>query len=154
MVLIDASSEFLQDNETADQWTIQRKLMKVDAADIADSVAEYPDIERFDIDATFAALRAAPPLRPMPLVVLSADELLGPQFPAMIASGALAADTPPDFGTMFDAAQAKAQAQLAQLEPDAIHITRTNSGHDIHLTQPQVVTDTIRLTSDLSRNQH
>ena len=54
MVLVDASSEFLQDNETPEQWAIQRKLMKVDASEIADSLAEYPDIERFDIDARFA----------------------------------------------------------------------------------------------------
>jgi pimeloyl-ACP methyl ester carboxylesterase len=150
LVLVDASSEFLQDAETPDQWKIQRKLMAVDAADIADSVAEYPDIERFDIDATFAALRAAPALRPMPLTVLSADELFGPQFPAMIASGAMPADTPPDFGTIFDAAQAKAQARVAQLEPNAIHITHSNSGHNIHLIQPQLVTDAIRLTADLA----
>ena len=154
MVLIDASTEFLQDNETPEQWTIQRKLMKVDAADIADSVAEYPDIERFDIDATFAALRAAPALRPMPLFVLSADDLLAPQFPTMIASGALPADTPPGFGSVFDAAQATAQARLAQIEPDAIHITQTNSGHNIHLVQPQLVADTIRLTADLARSRN
>jgi hypothetical protein len=42
---------------------------------------------RLDIDATFVQLRAAPALRPMPLVVVSADEPLGPQFAAMIASG-------------------------------------------------------------------
>ncbi len=143
MVLIDPPSEFLQDAETPDQWAIQRRLMKVDAAEIADSVAEYPDIERFDIDATFATLRAAPSLPPIPLVVLSADELLAPQLPALIASGALPADTPPDFGPIFDAAQAKAQARLAQLTPDAVHITKTNSGHNIHLIQPQLVTDAV-----------
>lgn len=154
MVLVDASSEFLQDAETPEQWTIQRKLMKVDGAEIPDSLAEYPDIERVDIDATFSALRAAPALRSMPLVVLSADELLAPQFPAMIASGALPTDIPPDFGVTFDAAQAKAQARLAQLEPDAVHITRTNSGHNIHLIQPQIVTDAVRLTIDLSRLGH
>lgn len=143
MVLIDPPSEFLQDAETPEQWAIQRRLMKVDAAEIADSVAEYPDIERIDIDATFATLRAAPALPPIPLVVLSADELLAPQFPAMIASGALPAGTPPDFGPIFDAAQAKAQARLAQLTPDAVHITNTNSGHNIHLIQPQLVTDAV-----------
>ncbi len=151
MVLVDTPSEFLQDNETPEQWKIQRRLMKVDGADIADSVAEYPDIERFDIDATFAALRAAPALRPMPLVVISADELLGPQLPAMIAAGSVPAGTPADFGDTFDVAQAKAQAQLARLEPDAVHITKTNSGHNVHLVQPQIVTAAIRLAADLGR---
>lgn len=144
MVLVDASSEFLQDAETPDQWKIQRVLMRVDAADIPESVAEYPDIETFDIDTTFAQLRAAPRLHPMPLVVLSADELLGPSFPSMIASGAVPADAPPDFGFIFDAAQAQAQTRLAALVPNAVHITHTNSGHDIHLVQPQLVVNAVR----------
>lgn len=144
MVLVDATSEFLQDAETPDQWRIQRVLMRVDAADIPESVAEYPDIERFDIDATFAELRAAPRLRPMPLVVLSADELLAPGFPALIASGAFPASVPPDFGAVFDAAQAEAQARLAELVPGAVHVTDTNSGHNIHLARPRLVVDAVR----------
>ena len=146
MVLIDAASEFLQDAETPSQWTIQRALMKVDASQIPESVAEYPDIETWDIDASFAQLRSAPPLRPMPLVVLSADEKLAPLFPAMIASGALPSGTPPDFGAIVDAAQAKAQARLAELVPGAVHVTRTNSGHDIHQIQPQLVVDAVSRT--------
>lgn len=143
MVLVDASSEFLQDAETPEQWAIQRQLMGVDAEDVADSVAEYPDIELFDIDATFAQLRASPDLRPMPLVVLSADELLGPAFPAMVASGAVPDDVPPDFGEVFDAAMAEAQVRLATLVPDAVHVTETRSGHEIHLVQPQLVVQAI-----------
>jgi pimeloyl-ACP methyl ester carboxylesterase len=143
MVLVDAASEFLQDAETPAQWRIQRALMRVDASQIPDSVAEYPDIETWDIDATFAQLRAAPPLRPMPLVVLSADELLGPRFPDLIASGAVPSGTPPGFGATFDAAQATAQARLAALVPGAVHITRTNSGHEIHLIQTQLVVQAV-----------
>ena len=144
MVLVDAASEFLQDFETPDQWRIQKVLMRVDAADIPESVAEYPDIETFDIDATFAELRAAPALHPMPLVVLSADELLGPGFPAMVTSGAFPAYVPPDFGEVFDAAQARAQARLAQLVPGAVHVTETHSGHNIHLARPRLVVDAVR----------
>ena len=143
MVLIDASSEFRQDAETPEQWAILRVLMRVDAVDVAESVAEYPDIELFDIDATFAQLRAAPGLRPMPLVVLSADELLGPTFPDLIASGAVPADVPPGFGDVFDVATVEAQARLAKLVPGAVHVTDTRSGHDIHLVQPQLVVTAI-----------
>jgi pimeloyl-ACP methyl ester carboxylesterase len=153
MVLTDPPSEFLQDNETPEQWAIQRKLMRVDAGDLADSIAEYPDIERFDVDASFAQLRAAPKLRPMPFVLLSADELLGPRFTDMIAAGEVPPDAPPDFGYVFDAAQAKAQALLAQLVPNGIHISDTNSGHNIPLIQPQLVADAIRLVAELSRIQ-
>ena len=62
----------------------------------------------------------------------------------MIASGALAADTLPDFGYVTDAAQKQAQAKLARLVPNAKHITNTNSGHDIHKEQPQLVIESIR----------
>ena len=62
----------------------------------------------------------------------------------MIAAGKLSADTPPDFGYVTDAAQKKAQERLANLAPNEKHITNTNSGHEIHKEQPQLVTDAIR----------
>jgi pimeloyl-ACP methyl ester carboxylesterase len=142
MVLVDPPSEFLQDNETPEQWGYQRILMNVDDAQILDSIAEYPDIERFDIDATFAQLRAGPGLRPMPLVLLSADELIGPGFPAMVAAGRFAG-VPSDSGDVFDAANARAHAQLAAIVPGAVHITDTDSGHNIHMIQPQLVAGAI-----------
>ncbi len=59
---------------------------------------EYPDIERFDADATFAQLRAVPPLRPMPLAVLSSDASIGQLVQDMAANGQLPAGVPADFG--------------------------------------------------------
>ena len=50
---------------------------------------------------------------------------------------------PPDFGYVTDAAQKQAQEKLAELVPDAKHITNTNSGHEIHKEQPQLVVDAI-----------
>jgi hypothetical protein len=88
----------------------------------------------------------------MPLVVLSADRPWGPQIPSMIASGALAANVPPNFGYITDAAQKQAQEKLAQLVPNAKHITETNSGHEIHKEQPQLVVDSIRQVVDAVRS--
>jgi pimeloyl-ACP methyl ester carboxylesterase len=141
LVLVDALSEGLQDAETHEQWAIQRKLIE---GDVRESVALYPALERIDVDRSFKQIRAAPPLRSIPLVVLSADRPWGPQVAPMIASGKLAADTPPDFGYVTDAAQKKAHEQLATLVPNAKHITKTNSGHEIHKEQPQLVIDAIR----------
>ena len=62
----------------------------------------------------------------------------------MIAAGVLPADVPPDFGYVTDAAQKEAQERLARLVPNAKHITDTNSGHEIHKDQPQLVVDAIR----------
>jgi pimeloyl-ACP methyl ester carboxylesterase len=141
LVLVDVLSEGLQDAETPAEWKVQRKLIE---GDVREDVAEYPALERIDVDRSFAQMRAAPRLSPLPLIVLSADRPWGPQVPDMIAAGTLAADTPPDFGYVTDAAQAKAQNALAALVPGAKHVTKTNSGHEIHKEQPQIVVEAIR----------
>ena len=141
LVLVDALTEGLQDAETPEQWATQQKYMQ---GDVRESVALYPALERIDVDRSFDQVRAAPPLRSIPLIVLSADHPWGPQIPSMIEAGILPKDVPPDFGYVTDAAQKKAQEQLAKLVPKAKHITKTNSGHEIHKEQPQLVIDTIR----------
>jgi pimeloyl-ACP methyl ester carboxylesterase len=141
LVLVDALTEGLQDAETPEQWPIQRKLIE---GDVHEGVALYPALERIDVDRSFKQIRAAPPLRSIPLVVLSADRPWGPQVPPMIEAGKLSADTPPDFGYITDAAQKKAQERLTKLVPNEKHITNTNSGHEIHKEQPQLVIDAIR----------
>jgi len=141
LVLVDALSEGLQDAETPEQWAIQRKLVQ---SDVPESLALYPALERIDVDRSFDQVRASPPLRSIPLVVLSADRPWGPQIPAMIKAGKLPKDVPPNFGYVTDAAQKKAQDRLAKLVLNAKHTTNTNSGHEIHKEQPQLVIDAIR----------
>jgi pimeloyl-ACP methyl ester carboxylesterase len=149
LVLVDALTEGLRDAETPEQWAIQRKLME---GEIRESLVLYPALERNDPDRSFEQVRAAPPLRPLPLVVLSADRPWGPQVPSMIAAGVLPADVPPDFGYVTDAAQKKAQERLAKLVPNAKHISNTNSGHEIHKEQPQLVINSIREVVEAVRN--
>jgi pimeloyl-ACP methyl ester carboxylesterase len=149
LVLVDALSEGIQDAETPEQWAIQQKLTE---GDVREDLALYPALERIDVDRSFDQIRAALPLRPLPLVVLSADRPWGPQIPSMIAEGKLPAEVPPDFGYVTDAAQKQAQAQLAELVPGAKHITNTNSGHEIHKEQPQLVIDSIRQVVDAVRS--
>ncbi|HZR05060.1 MAG TPA: alpha/beta hydrolase [Candidatus Udaeobacter sp.] len=149
LVLVDALSEGLQDAESSKQWTIQRKLIE---GDVRESLALYPALERIDVDRSLDQIRAAPPMRSIPLVVLSADRPWGPQIPSMIAAGKLPSDVPPDFGYVTDAAQKKAQEKLAKLVPNAKHITNTNSGHEIHKEQPQLVVDAIRQVLEAVRS--
>jgi hypothetical protein len=96
-------------------------------------------------------MRAAAPLHHLPLMVLSADRAWGPQIPSMIAAGTLPADVPQNFGYVTDAAQKEAQEKLAHLAPNAKHISNTNSGHEIHKEQPQLVVDAIRQVVDAVR---
>ena len=58
---------------------------------------------------------------------------------------------PPDFGYVTDAPQKKAQS-VAKLAPNAKHISNTNSGHEIHKEQPQLVIDAIREVVEAVRN--
>ena len=83
----------------------------------------YPEIEQLDADRSFDQLLAAPPLRPMPLIVLSADHPWGPLVPGLIADGTLPPDIPPDFGYVTDRAAKEAQAKLAASVPGARHVT-------------------------------
>lgn len=150
MVLVDALAEGLQDAETPGQWATQRVLLQ---GDLTESLLEYPDIERFDADATFAQLRAAPPLRPMPLAVLSSDASIGQLVTDMAASGQLPAGVPADFGYVTDRAQRASQAKLAALVPGALHDKDTHSGHNIHREQPQLVVKAIHDVVDAVREQ-
>jgi pimeloyl-ACP methyl ester carboxylesterase len=150
LVLVDALTEGLQEAETSQQWAIQRKLIQNDHPE---DLALYPALERIDVDRSCDQIRAAPTLNPMPIVVLSADHPWGPQVPSMIAAGKLPPDTPPDFGYVTDAAQKKAQERLAKLVPNEKHITKTNSGHEIHKEQPQLVISAIREVIEAVRNR-
>jgi pimeloyl-ACP methyl ester carboxylesterase len=67
LVLVDVLSEGLQDAETPEQWKVQRKLIE---GDVREGVAEYPALERSDVDKSFAEMRAAPRLRSLPFIVL------------------------------------------------------------------------------------
>ena len=101
-----------------EKWAIQRKLIE---GDVGESLALYPALERINVDRSLDPVRAAAPLRLIPLVVLSADRPWGPQIPSMIAASKLSSDVPPDFGYVTDAAQKQAQEQLAKLAPNAKH---------------------------------
>jgi pimeloyl-ACP methyl ester carboxylesterase len=141
MVLVDALSEGLRAAETPEEWAIQLGLL---TGDMTETLKLYPEIEQFSFDESFDELLAAPPLSPMPLAVLSADHPWGPLVPGLIADGTLPPDTPPDAGYVTDRAAKVAQANLAAAVPGARHLTDTDSGHEIHKDQPQLVVDQVR----------
>lgn len=141
MVLVDALSEGLREAETPEEWATQLILL---SGDMTETLKLYPEIEQLDADRSFDELLAAPPLKPMPLVVLSADHPWGPLVPGFIADGTLPPDIPPDFGYVTDRAAKASQASLAASVPGARHVTETDSGHEIHKEQPQLVIDSIR----------
>jgi hypothetical protein len=88
----------------------------------------------------------------MPVVVLTASDKFVDVVPKLIKSGELPPDTPPDFGAVIDRTNSAAQNQLAAIVPGAVHITNTNSGHNIMIDNAPVVIQSIRRVVDAVRH--
>jgi|SRR5262245_17167732 len=136
VVLVDAFSEDLYNQLTLEQRAVFEKLNDVP--------------EKYDNVRSFEQVRAAPSVRAMPVIVLTADQ------PQITAKGIVSGQFPPEvtanFAEALWAAQMKAQDSLARLFPNAKHITNTNSTHYIQNWQPQLVIDSIREVVDAVRD--
>ncbi|HVR46333.1 MAG TPA: alpha/beta hydrolase [Candidatus Binatia bacterium] len=128
LVLEDALSEDLYGGLTANQRAVFEKLNGAP--------------ENYDNVKSFEEIRAAPPVRPMPVVVLTAR--LPQLSPEVIASGQLPPEVTPAFADALCVAQMQTQDHLAALFPGGRHIMVANSTHYIHVDRPQVVIDAIR----------
>jgi pimeloyl-ACP methyl ester carboxylesterase len=135
LVLEDALSENVYNGLTDDQRAVLEKMN------------DGP--ENYDMLKTFEQIRAAQPVRPMPVVVLTAGM---PQLtPEVIASGQLPPEVTQAFADALWASQMTAQDNLAGLLPGGRHIKVGNSTHYIHIDQPQMVIDAIRDVVDAVR---
>ncbi len=105
-------------------------------------IADYPEYEQVDFDEALDQVMAARELQPMPLVVLTADA----PYPAPTNPG-----LPPDIHLVTRAAQDSSQRLVAELVPGARHVTETNSGHDIMLENPVLVSESILAVVDAVR---
>lgn len=140
LVLVDATSIEMQDAYSPEDWAIQLALINGDTSEM---LVEYPDIERFDIQASFDQVRQAPPMQPMPFTVISADHPWGPLVEESVAAGGQPPEVPADFGYKLDAVLVKSRAAVAALLPDTVIIGDTDSGHIVHQEQPRIVADAI-----------
>lgn len=141
LVLVDALSEDLPDALTP----AQRILLEAMNTPPADS-----DAEAVDLQATVQQLRESPPVPPVPVIVLTADQ---PQLTAeLLASGQLPAGVNQNFADALWTAQLAAQDKLARVFPNAKHITDTNSTHYIQVDNPLLVTNSIRQVVHEVRN--
>lgn len=140
LALVDATSIEMQDAYSPEEWRIQLVLL---AGDIREALVEYPDLERFDFPVTFDQVRSAPPMRPMPFTVISADRPWGPLVEESVAAGGQPPEVPADFGYKLDEALAKSRPAVAALLPDSVWIRDTDSGHSVHQERPRLVADAI-----------
>lgn len=130
MVLIDSFSPELREAMPADVWPSWIIWNTAPAAVIDD----YPDYEQVDFDRALDEVVANRSIPDMPLVVLTADQ----PYPAPTQPG-----LPAGINTITREAQDVSQRQVALLAPGAQHITETDSGHDIMLENPVLVTEAI-----------
>jgi pimeloyl-ACP methyl ester carboxylesterase len=134
LALVDAISERFRAVLSPEAWDASLAVFQYPLSLLAD----YPDHEEIDFDATFDLMlrtTAAHPLRQMPLAVLSAGSVPD-------VSG-LPLTLPSGFQAEFTAAAQTNQAYQATLTPYARWFV-VESGHYIQLEQPQVVTEAIR----------
>jgi pimeloyl-ACP methyl ester carboxylesterase len=129
MVLVDSFSPELRE-AMPDLWPSWIAWNTTPAAILED----YPDYERVDFDKALDEIVANRSIPSMPLVVLTADK----PYPAPTQPG-----LPADINVVTREAQDVSQRQVALLAPGAEHITKTDSGHDIMLENPVLVSDAI-----------
>ena len=137
MVLIDAYSEFLEPTFGPERWP---RLVRFNApGNEVFPIPGYGDAETVPYatgDAEIRRLTAASPLRPMPLAVLAhAVPFALPEDPEL-SQGFTSEEIEP----LLLAAN-EAQATLV---PDARFYVASQSGHDVHQDQPELVAEAIR----------
>jgi pimeloyl-ACP methyl ester carboxylesterase len=145
MVFVDVFTPELRAQMTPAEWETWKRVSTRPVP------AAYPDLERQNFDETLDQTAAAAALRPMPVVVLTASDKYVDVVPKLIRAGELPPDTPPDLGAVLDRANPTAQNELAALVPGEVHITDTQSGHNIMIDNAPVVIQAIRMVVDAVR---
>lgn len=147
IVFVDVLTPELRAQMTPAQWSV----WKFANARPPDAIAAYPALERQDFDESLDQVEAAAPLRPMPVVVLSASVKFADLVPQYLDEGLLPPSVPRDFGTVIDTTNSAAQRELAALVPGSVHITDTNAGHNIMIDNAPLVIQSIRDVVDAVR---
>ena len=136
LILVDAYSELLADVMPPEKWQALVRLNQDLGSDVVHQIPGYGDAESTGYGANDAVMReavAASPLPPMPLAVLAH----GKPFPQSADAPGFA---PGELETYLLAAN-EAQAALV---PNARFTVATESGHDVHQDQPELVIEAIR----------
>ena len=136
LVLVDAYSEQTETLMTPEQWEAMGQLSRELGSDTVVPIPGYGDLETIGFGADNATMReavAASPLPPMPLAVLAHGKPI------------IVLDETRGFTTAeWEALQQASYEALAALLPQARFTVASESGHDIHQDQPELVTEAIR----------
>jgi pimeloyl-ACP methyl ester carboxylesterase len=146
LVLIDYLPYQARNALTDEQWGYWKNPLLGSPSE--EALAIYPALEQNDNETNFIQDRDAASLKPMPLVVFSADEPYN--LLPLVEDGTLplTIDQAEEFGKLLFQAVLDARADLVSQVPGARHITDTDSDHYIHQEQPQLVIDSVREVVD------
>jgi pimeloyl-ACP methyl ester carboxylesterase len=136
LVLVDAYSERLEDVMPPERWQALVRLNQELGSDVVVPIPGYGDVETTGYGANNAVVReavAATPLRPMPLAVLAHGK------PFAVPEGMEGFTSDELEGYLRAGNEA-----LATLVPNARFTVGSESGHDIHQDQPELVIEAIR----------
>jgi pimeloyl-ACP methyl ester carboxylesterase len=137
LVLVDAYSEFLEPIFGPERWP---RLVRLNAPTFeVHPIPDYGAAETTPFGAPNDAMRrlkAASPLRPMPLAVLAHGVPFAIPADPALAQGFTSEELEP---LLFEANRAQ-----AMLVPDARFFVASKSGHDVHQDQPALVAEAIR----------
>ena len=148
LVLIDYAAYDVRKALTDREWDLLKTLI---VSPVEEARQLYPDVEWFDEQRNLEQTLAAAPLKPTPLIVLSADQPM--DLLPLVENGTLpmTPEEAKEFGELLFRANVDARSDLVSQVPGARHITNTHSGHYIHWEQPQLVIDSIREVVDAAR---
>ena len=146
LVLIDYPPYQARNSLTDKQWGYWKDPLL--GAPSEEALDLYPHIEQNANQQNFYQDSAAAPLKPMPLIVLSADERY--DLMPFVENGTLpmTVKEAKEFGKLLFNAIVDTRANLVSQVPGARHITNTDSDHYIHQKQPQLVIDSIHEVVD------
>jgi len=144
LVLVDAFSERLETLLPPEKYEALKRLNQGGGTDTVFQMDDYGDVETLPWGGDNDVMReatAASPLQPMPLAVLAH----GKPFPQ-------SAEAPGFASGELEAFFRAGNADLATLVPNARFLVATESGHDIHQDQPELVTEAIQQVLEGVRN--
>ena len=136
LVLVDAFSEMLEDVMPSERWQALVRLNQDMGSGEVRPIPGYGDAETTAYGGDNGVVReavAATPLAPMPLAVLAHG------IPFSIPEGAQGFTS-----AELEAFLLAANEQQATLVPNARFTVATESGHDIHQDQPELVIEAVR----------
>jgi hypothetical protein len=147
LVLIDAYSERQETLMPAERWAAVLRLAQETGSNTVFSIEGYGEMETVDYFADNGVVReavAASPLPPLPLAVLAHGGSFAPPAEILAPYGLPPAELEGFLRANYES--------LATLVPQARFFVASESGHDIHQDQPELVIEAIRQVVEGVRN--